>query len=73
MVKRMEDVLAVILANVKKDNLTGSVIDIKSRLRGTPDVEIARAFCYMQLEIDKLTKERNIYKIKEDLRIAENS
>jgi hypothetical protein len=64
----MEDVLTVVLANVKKDDLTGSVINIKSRLARTPGVEIARAFCYMQFEIDKLTKERNVLKIKEDLR-----
>jgi hypothetical protein len=66
--KPTEDVLIMITENIFPDDLTGSVINIKSQLLHTPDVEIARAFCYMQLEIDKLTKERNILKIKADLR-----
>lgn len=63
-----ETFLIHVVENVREGDLTGSIINLKSLLGRTPDAEIARALCYLNLEVEKLTKERNILQLREDLR-----
>lgn len=66
--KTTETFLIHVVESVREEDLTGSIINLKSLLAGWPDAEIARALCYLNLEVEKLTKERNILQLREDLR-----